>query len=484
MIPTIGAGPGNPPNGLRFHAPLALLPGGWADDVTLEATPSGMLSRVESGAGEAVEGSSAVPLDGIVVPGIPNVHSHAFQRALAGLTESPPARPAGIDGAANTFWHWRETLYHFIRRLTPDDIHTVASFAYMEMLRAGTTSVSEFHYLHRDPEGGPYPERGELSHRVIDAALRSGIGITHLPVLYSHGGFGGTPPEPEQRPFVLPPDELVELVASLRARHGDDPRVRIGLAFHSLRAVALEDLLHVLDEVRADDPGVPVHIHVAEQVKEVEDCVAWSGFRPVEFLLAHAPVGASWCLVHATHVSSQEVDALAERGSVVGLCPTTEANLGDGIFPLPRLLAAGGRFGVGSDSQVSVNPVEELRLLEYGQRLARRERNVAGRSGGGPTGTVLFEGAVEGARQASGRPVGILRAGERADFLVLDPEHPDFQGRPPEQILDSWIFAGQRSPVRDVYVGGERIVRDGRHHDEEAITSEYRECLNRIASPS
>ncbi|HSR43385.1 MAG TPA: formimidoylglutamate deiminase, partial [Longimicrobiales bacterium] len=348
-----------------YVADRALLPGGWARDVLLEVDGEGVLARV------APDGAAdAERIPGVVLPGVPNLHSHAFQRGMAGVAER-----RGPD--RDTFWSWRETMYRFLGRLGPDDVQAIAAQLYVEMLGAGYTSVAEFHYLHHGPDGTPYEDRAEISLRLVEAAREAGIGLTLLPAVYTAGGFGGRPPEDGQRRFLLDEEGALGLLEALRPRADDDPRLGLGLALHSLRAVPPNTLAAAVEAALGLDPTMPIHIHVAEQEREVEACLAWSGARPVAWLLDHAPVSRGWCLVHCTHLSDAEVERLAASGAVVGLCPTTEANLGDGIFPLADFLGSGGRFGIGSDSHVSVSPVEELRWLEYAQRLLRRERNVA-----------------------------------------------------------------------------------------------------------
>jgi formimidoylglutamate deiminase len=455
-----------------YFADLALLPAGWSADVRLEVDPDGTLTDVAPG-GSA---DGAERLNGAVVPGMANLHSHAFQRGLAGALE-PSAGP-GED-----FWSWRAAMYGFTDRLGPEEVEAIAAQAYVEMLKAGYTAVGEFHYLHRQPGGGPYDDPAELSRRVIAAARRVGIAITHLPVLYACGGFGGREVEDAQRRFAIRPDELLAMIAGLRAGYAGDRDVRIGAAPHSLRAVTPEMLAELVAGVQALDPMTPIHIHVAEQKREVDECVAWSGARPVEWLLNHAPVDGRWCLIHATHMTPAETGALASSDAVVGLCPTTEANLGDGLFELSGYLGADGKFGIGSDSNVSVDPAEELRWLEYGQRLRRGARGVAraaGAEGRASIGVGLWCAATAGGAQALGREAGRLEKGQRADLLVLDREHPTLAGRSGDRILDAFVFAGNARPIRDVLVGGRRVVRDGRHPAEEEIAAAYRAALARL----
>ena len=439
----------------------ALLPEGWAQDVLL-IVRDGWIEGVETGAAPPADAERL----GVAVPGLPNVHSHAFQRGMAGLAER-----SGAEG--DHFWTWREAMYRFLGRLGPEDVEAVAALAYMEMLERGFTSVAEFHYLHHAPDGRPYANPAELSERVAAAAAATGIGLTLLPVLYAHGGFGGAPPAPGQRRFVLDLDGFAALHAAAGRVVAGLPDARLGVAPHSLRAVTADELAALV----AVAPGVPIHVHVAEQVREVEDCLAATGMRPVEWLLAHAPVDRHWCLVHATHVTGAELDGLAESGAVAGLCPVTEANLGDGIFPATEYAARLGRLGVGTDSNVCISAAGELRALEYAQRLRDRARNRLGSGGGSPggvsTGRWLFEAAGQGGAQALGGRVGAIAPGMRADLVTLDPGHPALLSRTGDGWLDSWIFAAEGGCVRDVFVGGRRVVADGWHVARPAIVAAW-----------
>jgi len=429
-----------------LFAEHALLPEGWARDVLLAWNDAGTLTEVRAGAAPAGPRAS-----GPLVPGMPNLHSHAFQRAFAGLTEYRSA-------AADSFWTWREAMYRFALAVSPEQLEAIATQLYVEMLRAGYTSVCEFHYLHHSPSGAPYADPAEMALRLTSAARRAGIGLTLLPVLYCHAGFGATPPRPDQRRFINSVDGLLR-IAQRCAEHG----ARIGVAPHSLRAVAPDELGAVVVGLRAIDANAPIHLHIAEQQSEVDDCVAWSGTRPVRWLLDHAPVDGRWCLVHATHLDADEAHALARSGAVVGLCPSTEANLGDGIFDAPTYLDADGRWGIGSDSHASVSVVDELRLLELGQRLRRQQRNVLASAGQPTIAERLWLAAAEGGAQAAGQPAGRLAVGRRADFVVLatDGTHAQLS---PARTLASAVFvqAGARA-IRDVWVGGHRRVADGAH---------------------
>ena len=458
----------------RLFATRALLPEGWASDVLFEIDADGALV--------AVTPNQAAPAGvrrarGPVLPGMPNLHSHAFQRAMAGLAER--AGQAGTPGEADSFWTWRQAMYGFVGRLTPAQNEAIAAQLYVEMLKAGYTAVGEFHYLHHDPDGRPYADPAEMAERIAAAGAQTGIGLTLLPVLYAQGGFGGQPTGPGQRRFRHDADSFLRLVELLWARHRGDPQLRLGIAPHSLRSVTPPQLSAAVAGLHRLDPAAPVHIHIAEQVKEVEDCLAWSGARPVDWLLDHADPDARWCLVHATHMTDGETARLAASGAVAGLCPTTEANLGDGLFNAPGYLAQGGRWGIGSDSHISVSPIEELRWLEYGQRLLHRRRNLLlpGNRAGANVGAALYRSALEGGAQALGRPIGRLAPGARADLLVLDTERPSLLGRADDALLDAVVFAGNENPVSDVMVGGRWVVEQGRHVAEASVLDAYRRAI-------
>ncbi|CAM3877514.1 formimidoylglutamate deiminase [Paracidovorax anthurii] len=451
--------------GGALFAAQALLPTGWAADVLLRWDAAGRLAAVLPGSAPPA-GVPRAP--GPVLPGLPNLHSHAFQRAFAGLTEY---RAASDD----SFWSWRDLMYRFAARLSPEALEAVATWLYVEMLEAGYTAVCEFHYLHHAEDGRPYADDAEMSLALLRAARRAGIGITLLPVLYQSGGFGAQPPREGQRRFLRSTDSMLSLLERLAQetrRHGDI----LGLAPHSLRAVPEGSLRAVLAGLDAIAPGAPVHIHIAEQTQEVDDCLAWSGQRPVEWLLDHAPVDARWCLVHATHMAPAEAERAARSGAVAGLCPTTEANLGDGLFDMPRWRAAGGRWGVGSDSHACVNAAEELMLLEYGQRLALRRRNVLATDAHAQVATAMLLQAVQGGAQACGRlaspgaPAGIA-VGQSADLVALDAEHIALSGLPADSQLAAHVFGSHRtSALHGVWAGGVQRVAAGRHalHGESA----------------
>lgn len=447
-----------------FFAERALLPEGWSAKVRLEVDAQGYLQGVA--ADSTAEGAER--LQGPLLPGMPNLHSHAFQRAMAGLAE--------VAGATqDSFWTWRDLMYRLVGRLEPEQMQVVARQLYIEMLKAGYTAVAEFHYMHHDHRGTPYADPAELGGRIAQAARSAGIGLTLLPVLYSYSGFGAQAPSAGQRRFLHTTDSYLELLPRLAAVLDD--RQRLGLCFHSLRAVSGAQLAEVL---AATEPDWPVHIHIAEQQKEVDDCLAWSGRRPIEWLYDQVAVDERWCLVHATHALPHEVALMARSRAIAGLCPTTEANLGDGIFPATDFLAAGGRFGIGSDSHVSVSPVEELRWLEYGQRLRDQQRNRLVGARQPNVGQHLFEQALQGGAAALGQEIGALEAGRRADWVVLDGADPYLSSAPAEAVLNRWLFAGSDRQVRDVMVGGRWVVQEGRHPDEAASAQEFAQVLRTL----
>lgn len=423
--------------------------------------------------GDLLDGGGRVaePIGQWVLPGMPNLHSHAFQRAMAGLAE----RKGKAD---DSFWSWREAMYGFAATIGPDQLQAIAAQLYVEMLKAGYTRVCEFHYLHHRPDSAPYAPPEAMSLALVEAAREAGIGLTLLPVLYMSGGFDGRALGERQRRFGHDVDGYLRLLETLQALAADD--LRVGVALHSLRAVPAQPMREVLDSPLAS--ACPIHIHIAEQIGEVQDCLATRGARPVEWLFDHAAVDARWCLVHATHLTEAETAQIAASGAVVGLCPTTEANLGDGLFPLAAYLDAGGRLGIGSDSHISISPVEELRWLEYGQRLQTRHRNIASRHPGDSVGETLWRAALRGGAQASGALVGELREGARADLIVLDDDSPLLVARDERSVLDSFLFAGNTPLVRDVMCGGQWVVRSFRHRDEARIAARYRAVVERLAS--
>ena len=395
------------------------------------------------------------------LPGLPNLHSHAFQRAMAGLAERQ-------SHPEDSFWTWRELMYRFAGRVTPDSQHAIACQLYAEMLEAGYTTVCEFHYLHHQPDGRAYDDPAEMSKALIAAARETGIRLTLLPVLYMSGGFDGRPLSERQRRFGHSVDGFLSLLQSLRALQ--DPTLRVGLALHSLRAVPEAALREVLAAVSGEP--LPIHVHIAEQVGEVQDCLAIRGARPVEWLLDNVAVDSNWTLVHATHLDAAEVLGITRSGATVAICPSTEANLGDGLFPLRDFLAAGGHWGIGSDSHVSVSPVEELRWLEYGQRLVTRRRNIAVSAGQPSTGELLYAQALAGGLRACGQG-----AAAADDFILLDGEAPALAGATPDDLMDRVVFAGNRPLLRESHVAGRRVVAQGRHLQGEALAARFRAAM-------
>jgi formimidoylglutamate deiminase len=395
------------------------------------------------------------------LPGIANLHSHAFQRAMAGLAERQ-------TNPEDSFWTWRETMYRMAALFDPDALHAVASQLYVEMLEAGYTSVCEFHYLHHAPDGTTYEDPAAMSKAIIAAARDTGIRLTLLPVLYVSGGFDGRPLGARQKRFGHDVDGYLRLFESLREQQ--DGGLRVGCALHSLRAVPEQAMRTVVDALPGD---ARIHIHVAEQVGEVQDCLAVRNARPVEWLLAHAQVDARWTLVHATHLDDAEVAGIARSGATVALCPTTEANLGDGLFPLRAYLDAGGAWGIGSDSHISVSPVEELRWLEYGQRLATGQRNIAAAAHSPSVGRTLLQHVLASAQDASAFHHG-------GAAILLDAEAAQLAGATAEDVADRWIFSGNRNLVREVDVGGERVVVDGRHRDRDVVAARYRKVIGTL----
>ncbi|MCC2975914.1 formimidoylglutamate deiminase [Sphingomonas sp. PL-96] len=440
-----------------------LLPTGWARDVRLRLA-AGRISAVETGA-DAVADDERHRCG---LPGMPNLHSHAFQRGMAGLAERR-------GPSSDSFWTWREIMYRFVDRMTPDDVQAIAALAYLEMLEGGFTRVGEFHYLHHDRAGAVFADVAEMSGAIVAAAAQSGIGLTLLPVLYSYAGFGAKPAQPAQARFLFDIEGYARLIEGAKRHAGTLPDAVVGVAPHSLRAVSPEQL----QALATMSKGCPVHIHIAEQVKEVEDCVAWSGQRPVEWLLDHADVDDRWCLIHAIHMTEAETRRLAHSGAVAGLCPITEANLGDGLFPVEAFLDAGGRYGVGSDSNVRIDCSEELRLLEYGQRLTRRARNVLARGADRSTGADLHAAALAGGAAALGAQGGIV-VGAAVDIVSLDLDHPALLHREGDAITDSFVFAAGRSAIDCVWRYGDKLVSNGRHRARARIVQNYRSALERL----
>jgi len=444
-----------------LHAATALLPEGWRDNVRLTIADD-RIAKVETG----VQPEATDERHRLLLPAMPNLHSHAFQRAMAGLTE---LRGPGED----SFWSWRTVMYRFALSMTPEHVEAVAAKLYMEMLEAGFGRVGEFHYLHHASDGQPYAQIAEMAERIAAASAETGIALTLLPVFYAHSGFGGAAPIEGQRRFINSLESFAKLLDGCRAITATLAGARLGVAPHSLRAVTPDELAKVATMAGTG----PIHIHVAEQVKEVEDCLAWSGARPMEWLMANMPVSGQWCLIHATHMTENETRQMARSGAVAGLCPVTEANLGDGIFPARVFLDEGGRLGVGSDSNILISVPEELRQLEYSQRLALRARNVIAPPGGS-TGRMLFDRALIGGGVALNAPAG-LAAGHFADIVALDVEAVPYLTH--DQILDQWIFASGVA-VDAVWALGRKQVENGRHVRREMIDRRFIAAMQDLLS--
>lgn len=451
----------------KIWANSALLASGWADSVEIKFDASGNIATIAPDLpysdGDRVE---------VLIPAIANVHSHAHQRAMAGLGER-----AGDN--QDSFWTWRKVMYHYLQRIQPDNLYHIAAQLYLEMLKAGYSCVGEFQYLHHDLNGQAYDDRAEMSLQCLQAATQVGIGFTALPVLYRYGGFGSAPALDGQKRFLNDADGFIETVTSLQSAVANHRNCSVGFAPHSLRAINRDLLAEVIASL--ENPAA-IHVHIAEQTREVEDCLEWSGKRPVEWLFENFDVDQKWCLIHATHINDQEIAAMADSGCVAGLCPTTEANLGDGFFNAREYFARQGCWAIGSDSHISIDPVEELRWLEYGMRLQTRGRNVLVSEAIANTGRNLFDGAVAGGAQACGRNIGSIAQGNRADFVVLDDEHPRLYGRSKDDLIDSWIFSGNSNLVRDVYIGGNKVIDNGHHADEVTIARNYRSTLDQLAN--
>lgn len=447
-----------------IFAKQAKLPDGWAKNVRL-IVASGRITAID--VGQKPEASDVV-VD-TVLPALANLHSHSFQRAMAGMTEF---RKAGKD----SFWTWRDLMYRFTANLTPEHIEAIAAFVFLEMQEAGYASVGEFHYLHHKLGSTPYDDLGELSARIASAAATTGIGLTHLPVLYTYGGAGRVPLETSQARFRNSVDQFNALVARAKEVIADLPAdCLVGVAPHSLRATSPDDLKAVLEA----HPTGPVHIHIAEQPKEVADIQAWLGARPVEWLLANADVTSRWCLIHATHMTAKETVSMARSGAVAGLCPVTEANLGDGPFNGPAYLAANGEFGIGSDSNVLISLTEEMRTLEYSQRLRDIARNVMV-VGEGSVGKALYLGAAKGGAQALARGAGAIAVGELADLVAIDSTSPALCALRDDQLLDGLVFAAKDTVVTDVWSAGRHAVKSGRHIRRDEITATYRAAMQSL----
>lgn len=446
-----------------LYAEQLLTVDGWLASARLHLV-GGRIDTIQAG----VPAEAGDERHAVIVPAMSNLHSHAFQRGMAGLAE---VRAADADN----FWSWRDTMYRFASRMSPAQLQAVAAQAYVEMLEAGYCRVGEFHYLHHDVEGRRFADPAEMAGRIVAAAADTGIALTLLPVFYAHASFGGKPPSAAQARFIHDRESYPRLIEHCRPLVAALPAGILGVAPHSLRAVTPDEL----DEVARLLPDAPVHIHIAEQVNEVRDCEAWSGLRPVRWLLEHVAVDRRWCLVHATHVDADEILGIARARATVGLCPVTEANLGDGIFPAAEFLAVDGQFGIGTDSNVCISLSGELSLLEYTQRLSRKVRNVIG-LGSHSTGMALYQRALTGGGSALGVPGVGIAEGHAADLVSLAADEPAMICRAGDALIDSWLFAGAGGIVDCVWVAGRKQVESGRHRQREVVRAAYRKAIKEL----
>lgn len=447
-----------------FFAPRALLADGWHENVLITTDASGQITELMP---DSAPGSAS-RLAGPVIPAIANLHSHAFQRAMAGLAEV-------AGDPQDSFWTWRDLMYRMVQRLSPEQVGDIATHLYIDMLKGGYSQVAEFHYLHHDPQGQAYADDAMLLN-LINAAETAGIGQTLLPVLYSYSGFGSQPASDGQRRFIQQTDAYLHQQQRVAQWSAAKPLLNHGICFHSLRAVSEAQMREVLS---ASHAAVPVHIHVAEQEKEVNDSLAWSGERPVAWLYNRFEVDQRWCLIHATHLDSDEIQRMAASGAVAGLCPTTEANLGDGIFPAVDYIARGGRWGIGSDSHVSLSTLEELRWLEYGLRLRDRRRNRITLPNQPSVGDLLWQQAAQGGAQACAIATGELAVGKRADWLVLEND-AFLSSVSSASLLNRWLFGGTQRQIRDVFVAGNQVISEGHHAAEEAAAARFAKAMSAL----
>ena len=484
----------------QYFLESVLLPQGWTHGASITVADDGFISSIAASAdSEKFPGNPTLPrppleserIAGIIVPGMPNAHSHAFQRGMVGNAEYRLS-------ASDSFWTWRQTMYALANRIEPDDLQILATQLFIEMLKAGYTSVAEFHYLHRQSNGDGYAGINALWEAISHAADTAGIALTFLPTLYQTSEFGAQPLKREQARFAMETQQFLRAVedrigAERRTSGSTAPTVpstlgiapgmrRTGAAFHSLRAVPLPTLREATQALRSMDPALPLHIHVAEQVKEVEACKLHTGRRPIELLLDSELLDSHWCLVHATHATTAEMKGIAAANATVCVSISTEANLGDGFFDANRFLKLGGRVCVGSDSQATVCPAEELRWMEYQQRLRNRRRGMLTNKLQSHVGTHLWCEAAKHGGQAIGQPAGVIAVGQRADWLALDAEHPSMVGAPLENAIDHLVFAGGHAAIRDVMVAGRWVVKDHRHSAELPLRGRFSELMSRLAA--
>ena len=452
----------------QIYTKKILLADGWASDKTLTIN-NGNILAITSGCTDG-----ALKIEGAVIPGMVNCHSHAFQRAFAGFSEQ------GSEGQ-DSFWTWRKIMYQFLAKLTTENAETIASQLYIEMLKMGYTRVAEFHYLHHEIDGRNHSTVSAMAEALFKAAKTSGIGLTMLPVMYQFSGFGSQAPNEGQKRFINSTEQFNQLVSECFKLSENYQNTNVGIAPHSLRAVDKDSLTKAVSHVRALDEKAPIHIHIAEQQKEVDDCVAHFGQRPVEWLLANMELDQQWCLIHATHINEQERQGIIASQAIAGICPTTEANLGDGIFPTTEFLAEQGTFAIGSDSHISINPIEELRWLEYAQRLIKQQRAILATDKQASVGANLWQRAALGGAQSTNSNTGELAIGKQADLLVLDEQQTRLFAHSDQHRLDSLIFASQQNPVKDVMVNGQWVIQNGQHQHQSTIADAFADILTEFS---
>jgi len=453
---------------MNLHVERILLADGWAKNKTLTIN-NGIITAIVDGS------SNAEKSVGTVIPGMVNCHSHAFQRAFAGFSEQ------GSEGQ-DSFWTWRKVMYKFLAQLTADNAELIATQLYIEMLKMGYTRVAEFHYLHHDVDGENYAELATMARAIFNASKQSGIGLTILPVLYRFSGFGALPANTGQKRFINDVEQFNQLVSECFSISETFDNTNVGIAPHSLRAVDKSSLLQAVEHVRSLDPKAPVHVHIAEQQQEVDDCISHYGQRPVEWLLNNAELDQQWCLIHATHINETEQSGIIASGAIAGICPTTEANLGDGIFPTTEFMANNGTIAIGSDSHISVNPIEELRWLEYAQRLIKQQRAILATTEQVSVGANLWQKAAKGGAQSTNSNTGELAVGKQADLLVLDSDKLTLFANDEQHLLDSLMFASQSNMVRDVMVNGQWVIENGTHRQEYVIAQQFSAMLSKLSS--
>jgi len=460
---------------MKFYVENILLADGWSTNKTLTVT-NGIITEITSG-----KDDEAQIISGTVIPGMVNCHSHAFQRAFAGFSEQ------GSEGQ-DSFWTWRKIMYKFLAKLTHDDAQVIAQQLYIEMLKMGYTRVAEFHYLHHDIDGKSYAEQDEstqlatMAQAIFSAASNAGIGLTILPVLYQFAGFGEQEPNQGQKRFINSTKQFNQLVSDCFQLSKNYVNTNVGIAPHSLRAVNKQGIEQAVAHVRSLDSKAPIHIHIAEQQQEVDDCLNYHGKRPVQWLLDNIELDKHWCLIHATHIDEQEQQGIVDSQAIAGICPTTEANLGDGIFPTLEFLSLNGTFAIGSDSHISVNPIEELRWLEYAQRLTKQKRALLANKNTPSVGQHIWQQAAFGGAQSTSSNTGCLAVGKQADWLVLDKKQTNLYANNLQHLLDSVIFASRENTIQDVMVNGQWVIKNGKHQIEESSAENFTALLAKLSA--